>query len=297
MAKSKTATAPAETEEEKKTGTDIVESKTTQIIPSIEVADEALLAEMQGVEGAGVSDNVEDRGVPLLYIVQKNSPQIDKKKLEKFIKEAEVGNCFNNLTNELFDAEGDGIPILPCYFRMNWNEWTPRDDGGGFHGSHPRDTPLLRNAKQWVDPEDPERTRRDIFVMPNGHELRLTAHYFCILEHSWEPIIVPMASTNLTASRKLQTMIGAQKIQAGSRIVVKPAFFTTFNLKTVYKDDGNNQWYAYTPSIVGPTVNPALREFAKQFAIACNKNEVKMAAADGEGEVDGPAPGKDDIPV
>lgn len=294
MGKAKTPAPATAQQEEEKPGTALAEVN-KQIVPSIEVADAAMMAEMQGVEGAGVSDNVEDRGVPLLYIVQKGSPQIDKKKLEKYIKDAEVGNCFNNLTNQVFDAEGDGIPILPCYFRTNWNEWTPRDDGGGFHGSHPRDTALIKTAKMWVDPEDPEKTRRDIYVMPNGHELRLTAHYYCILADTWEPIIIPMASTNLTPSRQLQTMIGAQKIQTGNRIVIKPAFHTIFNLRTVYKDDGDNQWYKYSPSIVGPNANPALREFCKQFAIACNKNEVKMAAA--ENEQDGGGVGADDIPV
>lgn len=296
MAKKDKVAASQDVVEDGKTGTEVVAGSHAQIVPTIAVADEALAAEMQGVEGAGVSSNVEDRGVPLLYIVQKGSPQIDKKKLEKYIKDAEVGNCFNNLTNELFDAEDEGIPILPCFFRVNWNEWTPRDDGGGFHGSHPRDTPLLKGAKQWVDPEDPEKTRRDIFVMDNGHELRLTAHYFCIIAATWEPIIIPMASTNLTPSRQLQTMIGAQKIQLGQRIVVKPAFHTVFNLKTVYKDDGDNQWYKYAPSIVGPNENPALRDFCKQFALACQRNEVKMAAADGE-QPDGGKVGDGDIPV
>lgn len=291
MAKPKT---PAPKPEENEDGKEVVLAQ-AQIVPNIAVADAAMLAEIQGVEGAGVSDNVEDRGVPLLYIVQKGSPQLDKKKLEKYITGSEVGMCFNNLTNALFSAEDEGIPILPCYFRVNWNEWTPRDDGGGFHGSHPRNTPLLNSARQWVDPEDPEKTRRDIYVMPNGHELRLTAHYYCILQKTWEPIIVPMASTNLTPSRQLQTMIGAQKIQAGDRIIVKPAFHTVFNLRTVYKDDGDNQWYKYSPSIVGPNDNPALREYCKQFAMACQKNEVKMAAAENEGE--GEAPNKDDIPV
>lgn len=277
------ASAPAVVEKEK------------QLIPTIKVADDAMLAELQGVEGAGASNNVDDRGVPLLYIAQKGSPQLDKKKPEKYISNLEVGNVFNSLTGEDFDAEGDGVIAFPCFFRMNWNRWTPRDDGGGFHGSEPRDTPLLRGATVFKDPKNEDKERRDIMVLPDGDWLVQTAHYYCVLESTWQQIIIPMSSTNLGASRKWQSLIDAQKIQVpGGRIITKPAFHTRFNLRTVYTDDGDNQWYKYSVSIEGPNENAQLREFCKAFALACARNEIKAAQPMNEG---GHGDGDDDIKV
>lgn len=255
---------------------EVVELKDGQFIPSIAMATAAELEELKGVEGAGVSDNVDDRGVPLLKIVQKSSPQLDKKKDEKYIPGAEFGDVFNNITKALFKAEAEPLIILPCFFRMVYKQWTPLDDGGGFKGSHPRDTALLRQARPFVHPET-KKERRDIFVLPNGDELHLTADYYCLLESTWQPIIIPMSSTNLGASRTLQTLLSEIKIQAGNQIVTQPAFWSRVALKTVYKDDGTYQWYQYSPELLGANESPALRALCKEFALAAKKNEVKIA--------------------
>jgi hypothetical protein len=281
------------------TGTEVVHheevggvpAKVNQIVPGIALLSDDMASEIEGVEGAGRSDSAEDRGTPLMYIAQKMSPQVERKDAA-FIDGLEVGNVFNNITREFYDAEGDGVEVLPCFYRMNWNEWTPRDEGGGFHGSHPRDTPLLKNAKPFVHPKT-GKVRRDIFIMDNGHQLKLTAHYFCILVQTWRPIIIPMASTNLGAARTLQGMIDAQLVQVGSRIVNKPAFWTRFLLKTAYEEFDEGTAYKYVISSLGENQNKALREHCKSFALSCLKNEVKMAAPVDETS----ANSGDDIPV
>lgn len=284
------------------TGTEVVETKDAgvpvtvkQIVPGIKVLDDDMAAELEGVEGAGRSDRAEDRGTPLLYIAQKMSPQVDKKQAAAYIEGLEVGNVFNSVTKEFYDAEGDGLEILPCYYRVNWNEWTPRDEGGGFHGSHPRDTDLLKHAKPFVDKNG--KVRRDIFVMDNGHELRLTSHYFCILPQTWRPIIIPMASSNLGAARVLQGMIDAQLVQVGERIVPAPGFWTRYLLSTAFKEFDEGNAYTYVVRSLGPNDNKALREHCKAFALACKNNEVKVAQPVDDGTASEGSVGDKDIPV
>lgn len=256
---------------------------TRPIVPGVEViTDENTLAELTGVEGAGRSDHVEDRGTPLLYLAQKGTPQIDKKQAN-YVKGLEVGMAFNNLTGEHWDAENEGVVLLPCFFRVTWDEWTPRDEGGGFHGSHPRDVDMAALKAT------PREGRADIYDLPGGNELKLTHAYFCVVESTWQPIVVPMSSTNLGASRKIQSLIDAQKIQVNGRIVTKPAFWSRFVFRSVYDENDQGSWYKWTASIDGPTESPQLRDFCKQFALSCARNEVKVSAPSSEtGGKEGP---------
>jgi hypothetical protein len=248
-----------------------------------EITDEARLAELEGVEGAGLSDNVEDRGIPRIAIAQKGSKQVNKKE-PKFINGLEVGNVFNTLTGEMWDAEGEGLPILPCFMRVIWNEWTPQDAGGGFHGSHPRDC-----NKQAMGAK-PREGRRDIFDLPNGNELILTHDYYCVIPESWTHCVIGMKSTDLSASQTLQGLIGARKAMIKNRMIELPAYEKVFTLRTVYDKNDSGDWYRYIVSITGDNNDPNLRAYCRQFALACKRNEVKVVPE--ESTVT-----KDDIPV
>lgn len=253
-------------------------------IPGIaRIEDEGLLAELTGVEGAGASDRVEDRGVPLLYVAQKSSPQIDKKQ-DKYIKDLEAGDLFNNLTGEFFKAEGEdeGLEILPCFYRVGYVEWAP--DRGGFVARHERDINISSmGGKMWINPNKKDaKPRGDMFELPNGNMLVETHEYYCVLPHNYSTIIVPMSSTNLAASRTLQAFIDARKAEVNGRFITLPAFWTRFKLQTVYRDEGDYNWYQLKPSVIGDNEDKRLREFCKSFALACKRNEVKASAPQDE---------------
>jgi hypothetical protein len=262
--------------------------------PSIEtVTDEATLKELEGVVGAGLSDSTEDRGTPLIYLAQKGSPQIDERDA-KYLPGLKIGMAFNNLTGEMYDAEEEGLPFLPCFMRMTWDEWTPRIEGGGFHGSHPRNFDMEKaGAKPFVKKNGKER--RDIFVLPDGHELKLTAKYYGVIPTTWSPVIIPMASTSLGAATRLQAIIAAQKIKVGEKIVPKPAFWTNYVLKSVYETNDDGTWFQWSVGeLQGKNENKELREFCKAFALACERNEVKMSEPVAES---GGAPKDGDVPI
>lgn len=248
---------------------------------------------LEGVEGAGLSDNVEDRGTPLIYIAQKQTPQCEERDA-KYIKGLKPGMVFNNLTGEFYDAEKVGLPFLPCFMRMGWDEWTPRDNGGGYHGTHARDAAILKLAKPFVKKNG--KTRRDILVLPNGNELKWTAKYYGVIPTTWTPIIVPMGSTNLGASTRLQSLIGAQKAQAGDRIITKPGFWTTFLLKTTFEQNADGSWFQYAVEIAGPNEDANLREMCRHFAVACAKNQIREAAPEQDSGAGG-SPNDGDVPI
>ncbi len=243
-------------------------------LPAIEKIDAAEMEEMQGVEGAGISDNVEDRGVPLLYIAQKGSKQVNTKEV-KFIEGLNVGDCFNNLTGEIFRAEEDGVLVLPCFFRVVYNKWTPQDSGGGFHGSYPRDTDLIKQGTA-------REGRGDIIDMPDGDEMILTHMYYCLLKDG-SPIIVAMSSSNLSCSKIFQNLMAAQKAETpDKKIVQKPGFWNFYRLNTYYDKNESGDWYRYRVAVDGPQPDKELRELCKTFSIGCKEGTIKESTPDGD---------------
>lgn len=283
MAKGTPAAVPAEQK------TDV--ATVTPLKTGLATLSEQELAELQGVEGAGLTDSVEDRGTPLIYIAQRQTPQAEERD-PKYVKGLKPGMVFNNLTGRFWDAEHEGFPILPCFTRVSWDEWTPRLQGGGFHGSHPRNTNLISTAKPLITPQG--KTRRDVYVLPNGHELKLTQKYYAVLPDDWTPVVIPMTSVNLGAATRLQALIGDQKAQVGNRVIIKPGYWQIYRLKTVYKTEGQNAWFEYTVAPDGENSNKDLREFCKQFALACQRNDVKEAVPT---DSSAGAPNDGDVPI
>ena len=294
--------ATQEVAKQDESGGALVEKNPNQIVPSIRVASAEDMADIDGVVGAGVSDNPEDRGVPLLSIAHKAGPQLDKKQADKYIEGLEFGDVFNNITKAFYKTEETPLVVLPCFSRTVWKRWTPRDAGGGFRGTEPRDSPLLKVARPFVNPEKKDaKPRRDIMVLPDGDELHMTVDYYCVIEDTWQQVVIPMASTNLGASRTLQTLLDEIKIQIGEppnvQIVTQPAFWSRVALRTVYKDEGDYQWYNYSPSILGLNENATLKKFCKAYALSVMRNEVKVSEPADDGAATPAAVTDDTIPV
>lgn len=126
--------------------------------------------------GAGLGHmQTSDYALPWLYLLQKMSPQLD------VIEEAEAGMFINTVTNELYDE----LLLIPCEFEKVYNEWVPRDAGGGFVASY----------KTRVDAEQNKRDDTQIVDTANHYVLAKSA------DDTWSPAILSLTSTKLKASR------------------------------------------------------------------------------------------------
>lgn len=263
--------------------TEVTQVQDSQIANLATLSDEDM-SFMEGVENSGISDNLEDRGTPLLYIAQKGSKQVNKREAD-YIPGLEVGMAFNNLTNRFWDAESEGVPLIPCFFRSVWNEWTPIEQGGGYHGSHPRDVDweAMGGSLRGAGGKD---ERRDIVDLPNGHELIMTHEYFCLFADTLSPIVVPMASSNLWGSSRLQALMSDQRGINNGRLVTLPAFFNVYNFKTMYKVNEKGDWFRWAPQLVGPT-SSLQRKAGRSLALMAKAGEVKVAQPMSDGEAMG----------
>src|SRR4051812_21319875 len=109
------------------------ESKGVATRPAGSVAelDPALKELYKKDAGRGVSTAMEDNVVPLIYILQALSPQVQKKK-EEYVEGAEPGYIWFRGTKKVVGEEG--IAVVPCYYSKVWIEWMP--NRGGFVARH-----------------------------------------------------------------------------------------------------------------------------------------------------------------
>ena len=162
--------------------------------------------------GKGVSTKQSDNLVPLIYVLQPLSPQVQRRN-EAYIEGAEPG-CFwlRNAPTEIFSGE-DGLLVQPCFFNKDWVEWRPRTSGGGFVGRHAE---IVDDQCPVADAEQREDNRFK-WTRPNGNELVHTrSHVFRVFTPGgiW-PYIFPFTSTGHATSKALTNLITTKTNSVG----------------------------------------------------------------------------------
>ena len=162
----------------------------------------------------------EDITIPRLSIIQANSPQ-RKKKDEKYIENADEGDIFNTVTSQVYK---EPLTVIPCAYRKTYVEWIPREKGGGFVAAYD-----IRPSDTTTDPA----TRKSF--LKNGNQLVDTAEHFVLVkkDKSFEPAVLTMTSSNLSVSRKWNTLLKMKKMNIKGQMVEPPSFLYMFKLATV----------------------------------------------------------------
>jgi len=171
--------------------------------------------------GGGWGDTSQsDIGIPMVGIVQTNSPQV-KPQHPKYIEGAQVGDLFNTVRKTII---GQPFVFVPCYAMKAWVEWIPRQGAqpGGFVAAHPLD-----NVPEGWKPAPAGKSgkvKKGLRVLPNGNELVDTAYWYGYRLAEFggldpaEPLVVPFSSTKFGPFRgimaKLWTMRGRPPIYA-----------------------------------------------------------------------------------
>ena len=70
----------------------------------------------------------EDLALPFLKILGQLSPEVNKRD-GKYVEGAEPGMIYNSVTGETFSGES-GVPVIPCYYKLEYVEWKDRGKDG-----------------------------------------------------------------------------------------------------------------------------------------------------------------------
>jgi hypothetical protein len=179
----------------------------------------------------------DDLGIPFLAICQKGSAEYDeshKAHAQKKIDGIKPGCIFNTQSRSIVYVPG-GEPLLfiPCFYEKLYQEWRPRNDGGGFVKSHPNAS-VLAECK---------RNEKNDDVLPSGNIIITTAYFsgIALMGEERTRVIIPMVKTQLKKARAWLNL--ATNLKHNNRPL--PLYANIYNLSTVVEQNDEGSWWGW----------------------------------------------------
>lgn len=222
----------------------IQKTKTNVPVPVKQKTDASVPAHItraaEEYSGAGVSYRAEDNIVPLIYLLQANSPPAMRGH-DRYVEGASAGCIWlRNAPPEIAVIDGDvGYAFQPCNFRTDWIEWLP--DRAGFvtrHESRPAE------ARQ-KDVEGDDGNVRKSWVMPSGNlvvETRQISGFVHGVLDEPIPYTIPLYGTGHSVAKQWNTTMRDWRV--GGKC--PPIWAHLFRLTTKLNTKNNNSWYQYS---------------------------------------------------
>jgi hypothetical protein len=222
----------------------------------------------------GVSFKAEDQLVPLIYVLQALSPQVEKRG-DNYIEGAEAGDFWlRNSLDPIRNGE-EGIEAIPVEMFRTWIEWLP--NRGGFVTRH--DSPPMDMVAKTIIGDDGKE--REVMVRGNGNFIVDTREFYLIVDG--DPYVFPCSSTKHTFARQWQTMFHRFKHPTTGKIM--PAFAHKYRLSTVPQSNVKGKWFGLKFEDVGKsTVEEIKACIAFSNAIAEGEKKAEAPIDGGKGE-------------
>ena len=246
----------------------------------------ALMDALVGAAGAGLEEvGATDVQTPYLRIAQALSPQL-KKSGSDFIEGLDQGDIFNTVTKQFWKSD-EGVTVLPVYFQLKYNEWVPRNEGGGFVREHPHDSAEVLELEQ-------RRDKRDT-VLQNGNDLVKTATHLVKIMHengALETVILDMKGSNLKRSRGWNSLMSMQRHDG----VLLPSYAKTYTVKTSEVTGDQNSWFEYNLTLKGDIESLEQFNDADELRKEMVAGSVQLAPPATDKALPGPAAVAEDVP-
>jgi hypothetical protein len=228
----------------------------------------------KGFENVGMKDKV----VPFIQIAQGLSPQIDESDAS-YIPGLKVGDIFNSANNRIYSGK-TGIKFVPCAYKLKYNEWVPREKGGGFVGERGPEV-----ESEWIEEERDGRFGR---WLRNGNTIVVTGVWYgLLLEDDSDPFpaVISYTSTQLKKSKKLMSLLDDRRVSipgVNGGKAFKPAMFATIlHLTTVAESNEKGKWAGWRTEIAGSTISDGeptdLYYLGRDINAMATKDQLKIA--------------------
>jgi len=247
----------------------IIEKPKASLPPALPSEAETLL---QQYAGAGTSAAAEHNTIPMVYVLQSNSPAVNKRDESNYITGAEPGDLWLRNAASPIVKGTEGVLFQPCYLAWMFVEWKPERQG--FVAAHPTRPADCR--QQPVDPNDEDS--RWQWERPNGNYVEDTCYVYGLInmEH---PYVIPLSSTGYRVARDWNTDMRNRK-HNGQPL---PVFGTIYRLKTAFRSNAKGNWFLLTFEFVPelPTAEQIQRglELFKAVGSGQQKAEAEEAQA------------------
>lgn len=259
------------------------EKKTQQLATTGAPVPAFMKSRLEKDVGKGVSTAQEDNLVPLIYVLQAQSPQVNKRNAA-YIEGAEASDIWlRNAPDPI--VKGDiGILFQPCFFSKDWGEWVPRDSGGGFVARH---LELPQDAKKIEDPKNPNRVK---YVRPNGNEIVEARHHvgYVITNNGPLPYVISLSGSGHTVSRQWMFMMNGAQVDGQKA----PSFAKLYKLTTKERSNASGTWFTLDVKDAGWVSSEADYQRGLELHDAFVKGEKKAEAPVASGDDGGDASDK-----
>jgi hypothetical protein len=207
------------------------------------VVDMAMIMEDEGVGRETMT--AKDLAIPRLGVLQALSPVCTKGD-PAYVKEAEVGEIFDNIEGKRFDGE-QGIIVIPVTYRRAYIEW----DNRKFVADHGTDDSILRqctlNEKKQME-------------LPNGNTISETAEYYVIFIEPGTGLpkqaVISMTRTMFKTAKQWNSMMSNLMVpRPDGKGAFNPAiYYQSYKLTTIPQTNDQGSWYVWKVQAYKPTI-------------------------------------------
>jgi hypothetical protein len=223
-------------------------ASTAGTLPSTDLADT-----MSADAGQGVSLSSDDQIIPILTVLQTNSPACDKRGPD-YVDGAEPGHFFiKNAVVPVLDGVA-GIGVVFCAMQPVVIEWLAGRQG--FANRH------LEMPTDAVATIEPGRRRPTYASKATGNVYEQTRELFLI--HEGQQLMLPCHGTAHQFARQLMTYAGQVPLPSGKGIC--PLYGSRYKLTTVPQRNTQGSWFGLKFEALGYVTDRSEYEAAKAFA-------------------------------
>jgi len=200
----------------------------------------------------------ESLALPILKLLQNGSGEA-KKMNANYIQGAEPGMFLNTVTKELYDGE-KGITVIPCHYKLEYQEWSDFGTGQG------RPESIYPDSSDILEKTTKDQMGKD--RLPNGNYILTVGQHFVLILNdngNTETALISMSSSQGKVSRKWNSMMLSITLQGKDGPYTPASFSHMYKLSSVLNSGKGNQWYGYSVQKVGPVEDAAIYERAKKF--------------------------------
>ena len=206
----------------------------------------------------------EQLALPILKLLQNGSGEAQKRN-QNYVEGAEPGMFLNTVTKKLYDGDA-GIIAIPCYHKMEYQEWAEFGTGSGRPEQiYPGSSDIISKTTK-----DGGKDR-----LQNGNYI-LTVHqnYVIIIgdDGRSETALVSMSASQGKIARKWQSLQMSQTMKDEQGSFTPASFAFQYKLTSVLNSGKGNQWYGYNVELVGPVQDGEIYQRAKDFHNNMEKN-------------------------
>ena len=199
----------------------------------------------------------ESLALPILKLLQNGSGEAQKRN-QNFVEGAEPGMFLNTVTKQLYNGD-KGIQVIPCHYKLEYQEWADYGTGSGRPEMiYPDTSDILEKTTKGPDGKD---------RLQNGNYILTVGQHFVIIigDRGSETAMISMSSSQGKISRKWNSMMKSISLDGKNGPYTPPSFSHIYKLSSVLNTGKGNQWYGYNVEKVGMLEDASMYERAKKF--------------------------------